>query len=56
MGRDWRRGDGYYGRGWDDDYRGWDNGYRGYDSGRFTCRVRYGRVVDLDYSGIRGLR
>lgn len=56
MGRDWRRGDDYYGRGWDNDYRGWDNGYRGYDSGRFTCQVRYGRVVDLDYSGIRGLR
>jgi hypothetical protein len=55
LGRDWRRGDRYYGRGWDNDYRGWNNGYRGWDSGRFTCDVRYGRVVDLDYSGIRGL-
>ena len=46
--RDWRRG-------WGNDYRGWDNRYSGYDAGRFTCDVRYGRVVDLDYSGIRGL-
>ena len=46
--RDWQRG-------WGNDYRGWNNNYRGYDAGRFTCDVRYGRVVDLDYSGIRGL-
>lgn len=26
------------------------------DSGRFTCDVSRGRVVDVDYSGIRGLR
>ena len=45
---DWRRG-------WGNDYRGWNDNYRGYDAGRFTCDVRYGRVVDLDYSGIRGL-
>ena len=45
-----------------DDYRGrgWDRaGYRGrndrWDEGRFTCRVRNGRVVDIDFSGIRGL-
>ena len=42
-------------RGWGNDWRGWDNRYSGYDAGRFTCDVRYGRVVDLDYSGIRGL-
>lgn len=54
-GRDWRRGDRYYGRGWDDDYRGWNRSLRGYDSGSFTCEVRYGRVVDLDFHGIRGL-
>jgi len=42
-------------RGWGNDYRGYNNNYRGYDSGKFTCDVRYGRVVDLDYSGIRGL-
>jgi len=42
-------------RGWGNDYRGWNDNYRGYDAGRFTCDVRYGRVVDLDYSGIRGL-
>jgi hypothetical protein len=46
--RDWRRG-------WGNDYRGWNDNYRGYDAGKFTCDVRYGRVVDLDYSGIRGL-
>lgn len=55
MGRDYRRGDSRYGRGWDNDYRGWDNRYAGYDAGKFTCEVRYGRVVGLDYSGIRGL-
>ena len=46
--RNWRRG-------WGNDYRGWNNSYNGYDAGRFTCDVRYGRVVDLDYSGVRGL-
>lgn len=54
-GRDWRRGDNTYGRGWNDDYRGWDSSLRGYDSGSFKCRVERGRVVDIDYSGIRGL-
>ncbi|MCB2046612.1 MAG: hypothetical protein KDE32_00130 [Novosphingobium sp.] len=37
-----------------------DRGYRwdrrGYDTGSFSCKVRYGRVAGLDYSGIRGLR
>ena len=42
-------------RGWNNDYRGYNNAYRGYDAGNFTCKVRYGRVVDLDYSGVRGL-
>lgn len=56
MGRDWNRGDRRYGRGWDNDYRGWNDNYRGWDSGRFSCDIRQGRVVDLDYSGIRGLR
>lgn len=56
MGRDWRSGDRRYGNGWNNDYRGWNNRYRGWDSGSFTCKVRYGRVADLDYSGIRGLR
>ena len=46
---DWRRG-------WGNDYRGYNDRYRGYDSGSFKCRVSYGRVVDLDFSGIRGLR
>lgn len=42
-------------RGWGNDYRGYNNAYQGYDSGSFTCKVRYGQVVDLDYSGVRGL-
>ena len=42
-------------RGWNNDYRGYNNNYRGYDAGNFTCKVRYGQVYDLDYSGIRGL-
>jgi len=41
--------------GWGNDYRGYNNNYRGYDSGSFSCKVRYGQVVDLDYSGVRGL-
>jgi hypothetical protein len=56
QGRDWRYGDSAYGRGWNNDYRGWNSDLRGYDSGSFRCRVEYGRVVDLDFSGIRGLR
>lgn len=55
MGRGWRNGDGYYGRGWGGDYRGWNSGLRGYDAGRFECRFERGRVVDLDFDGIRGL-
>ena len=56
QGRDWRRGDSNYGSGWNNDYRGWNDGLRGYDSGNFRCRVEYGRVVDVDFSGVRGLR
>jgi hypothetical protein len=55
MGRNWRSGDRSYGRGWNGDYRGSNSRLRGYDSGSFTCKVRYGRVSDLDFSGIRGL-
>ena len=42
-------------RGWGrQDYRrGYGND--GWDEGRFSCEVRNGRVVDLDFSGIRGL-
>lgn len=54
-GRDWRRGDGNYGRGWGGDYRGWNDNLRGYDSGTFKCRIERGRIVDLDYSGLRDL-
>ena len=46
----------------DRDRRGWGrNDYRrgdrnsGWDEGRFSCDVRNGRVVDLDFRGIRGL-
>jgi len=42
-------------RGWGNDYRGYNNNQRGYDAGNFTCKVRYGQVVDLDYSGVPGL-
>lgn len=55
MGRNWRSGDRYYGRGWNGDYRGWDSRYRGYDAGQFTCEVRNGRIVDIDFKNIRGL-
>lgn len=55
-GRDWRWGDRDYGRGWDRDYRGWNDSLRGYDAGSFECRADYrGRVMDLDFRGIRGL-
>lgn len=55
MGRGWRNGDDRYGRGWGGDYRGWNDSHRGYDSGSFKCKFESGRVVDLDFSGIRGL-
>ena len=46
------RGD--YGRHYRSDYR---RGHRndGWDEGRFSCDWRHGRVVDIDYSGIRGI-
>ena len=28
---------------------------RGYDSGSFKCKIEQGRVVDMDFDGIRGL-
>ena len=55
-GHDWRNNDPRYGRGWGNDYRGWNDNLRGYDAGSFTCKVNYGRVTDVDFSGIRGLR
>jgi len=55
MGRTWRNNDRVHGYGWDGDYRGWNDRYRGYDSGRFTCDYRNGRVVDMDFQGIRGM-
>jgi hypothetical protein len=55
-GRNWRNGDRNYGNGWNGDYRGANQRLRGYDSGSFTCKVQYGRIADLDFSGIRGLR
>ena len=47
---------GRYGRGWGNDYRGWRGDMRGWDSGRFTCDIRHGRVHNIGYSGIYGLR
>lgn len=36
-----------------DGYRGrWDRG-RNYDRGRFKCDVRYGRIRDIDFAGLR---
>ncbi|MGX7951726.1 hypothetical protein ACWPM1_04085 [Tsuneonella sp. HG249] len=43
------------GSGWGRDYNYRYSG-RNYDQGRFTCDVQYGRVVDLDYSGLRNQR
>lgn len=39
------------------DRRDYRRGYRnnGWDEGRFECEYRNGRVVDIDFSGIRGL-
>ena len=47
-------------RGYRDQRRGYrDYDRRGYnrrgDTGRFSCQIRRGRVVDVDYRGIRGL-
>ncbi|MDE1468008.1 hypothetical protein [Aurantiacibacter sp. D1-12] len=38
-------------------YRDYRRGYRndGWDTGRFECQFRRGRVVDVDFRGIRGL-
>lgn len=40
------------GGGWNRDYN-YRYGGRDYDQGRFSCDVSYGRVVDLDYSGLK---
>lgn len=42
-------------RGYGNQYGRYDQGRRA-DSGSFTCDVSRGRVVGLDYSGVRGLR
>ena len=43
------------GGGWGRDYNYRYSG-RNYDQGKFTCDVQYGRVVGLDYSGLRNHR
>ncbi|WP_370180365.1 hypothetical protein [Alteriqipengyuania sp.] len=46
-------------RGYRDQRRGYNNNRRGYnnrDRGRFSCQIRNGRIVDMDYNGIRGMR
>lgn len=48
------RNRGYRDRGWGDYRRGYRND--GWDEGRFKCEWSRGRVVDVDFSGIRGLR
>ena len=60
--RDTRRGWNIRGRIEVDGQRGYRDqrrGYRGYnngsDRGSFKCEIRRGRVVDIDYRGIRGL-
>ncbi len=40
------------GGGWGRDYNYRYSG-RNYDQGKFSCDVQYGRVVDLDFSGLR---
>jgi hypothetical protein len=40
------------GGGWNRDYN-YRYGGRDYDRGSFSCDVSYGRVVDLDYSGLK---
>lgn len=40
------------GGGWNRDYN-YRYGGRDYDQGRFSCNVSYGRVVDIDYSGLK---
>lgn len=41
------------GGGWGRDYN-YRNSGRNYDQGKFSCEVQYGRVVDLNFSGLRG--
>ena len=38
------------------DRRGYYNNNRRSDRGRFSCQIRNGRVIDMDYRGIRGMR
>ena len=54
--RGWGRYNRQYNR-YDRYYRDgrWDRGYDR-DAGRFKCEIHRGRVVDIDYRGIRGLR
>ncbi len=40
------------GGGWNRDYN-YRYGGRDYDQARFNCDIRYGRVVDMDYSGLK---
>jgi hypothetical protein len=47
------RGDLGYGRFKDGDDHADDRSYRrGYDKGRFICRVRRGKVADVEYEGL----
>ncbi|GMM92967.1 hypothetical protein [Qipengyuania sp. MTN3-11] len=51
------RVDGSQGYGRYDRYDRYDRrGYNRGDNGRFTCEIERGRIRDIDYDGIRGLR
>lgn len=50
-----RWSDRHYYRGDRYNHRGYGK-YRSSDRGKFTCHFSRGRVTDIDYSGIRGLR
>ena len=46
-------------RGYNSRYNRYDRGYgnnynRSYDKGKFTCYVERGRVVDINFRGLRG--
>ena len=41
------------GGGWGRDYN-YRYAGRNYDQGKFSCDVQYGRVLDIDFSGLRG--
>lgn len=55
---DWRDRGGYYDRGYYSNRYGYgyDRYDRGADRGSFTCYTDRGRIADINYRGIRGMR